>query len=178
MKRLLILTAILLLLPFTVTIKAGTHAPLKAVIMGTALVDDGFDADTWAGGVKVGTMVSIDESKGLYLRTMFTRSAFGPSQSDVQSISTAVLMDWFLGKEFGFYMTLGGESYISGDFTGTDGFAGFGLTRSLWSSDDPAYKVPPQVDIFVEAMVQDGDSKQMGSLMQFNIGLTLTKSVK
>lgn len=177
MRKILILAA-LLLLPFSISLKAGEHAPLKGVLMGTMTVNDNFDADTWSGGFKIGTLVSIDSEKGMFLRTMFTRSSYGPSEDDIESISISVLSEWYLGKKFGFYATFGGDTYVSGDFSGTDPFLGFGLTKPVWTDSDASFKIPAQIDLFFELNFQDGAGQPTGGYNQVNFGLIFSKPVK
>ena len=183
MKKIL-LALIILVMAMPVMAQDVEMSPLTGVVMGSAYYDvdgvfnDGSDS-RWGGGAKVGFLVDLGGDRGLYLRTVYNKITVGNSQS-TQSMQVAMLIDWYVGKKWSFYINAGGENYLGGgDYTGTDPFAGVGFSRIIWSNDDPSWQFQPVVKMFAEVLMTDSeDISPTGNYAQLNVGFTFSKPLK
>ena len=103
------------------------------------------------------------------------------SDRQVQAISTSVLMDFFLGKKWKFYVDVGAQNYVSGENTNTDLFGGIGASRRIWTGDRPtanSESVPASFDAFGEISLTDADGNATGSYAQLNFGVKFNQARK
>lgn len=173
----LILAASFLLFTVPVLAQQTEQGPLVGVIMGSGWINDHLDGDSWGGGFKTGLQTQLDAERGLWLRTVYTRVPFGPSQ-EVQSVTISAISEWWMGKKWGIFANLGAEAYVDGDLKGLDGFAGFGISRTVWTGEGDQYLFLPQARLFGEVVFVDADQEAVSNFIQLNIGLTFSKPVK
>lgn len=177
MKLLATITLAVCLLCGTASAQQVEEGPLVGVLMASGWIEDDFSGKTWGGGLKLGLQTKIDSDRGLWFRSVYTRVPFGPSKN-VEALSTSILSEWYAGKNFSVYVDLGLENYVEGDLTGTDGFAGFGLSKILWTGKGEDWIFPPIARLFGELVLTDADAQITGNFVQVNIGLTFSKPVK
>ena len=124
MKKLLLVLIIFAILPAMsfATDKDLVEGNLSILLMGSVWTGDKFE--TVEGGIKIGSQYRISEEKGMWFRTIFSQWNIGGAEDEsdrqVQAISTSVLMDFFLGKKWKFYVDVGAQNYVSGENTNTD----------------------------------------------------------
>ncbi len=167
-KLIFLALAVLLLLPIGPTAQELKESPLQAIVMGSGWTDDGFTTGL-SGGIKAGFQMPMDTDRGLWLRTLYSRYNFHPEETG-ESISLAVLMDWYIGKSWKFYFDVGPEFHLDGPLTGTDYFSSIGVMRRMWTSNSAKFSVPAHLDMFAEISFNDGSGQFAGDYLQLNIG--------
>lgn len=151
------------------------ESPLQAVLMGSGWTDNNF-SEGLSGGITAGIQTSLDADRGLWLRVLYSRYNFGPSEAG-ESISISALMDWYLGKKWKFYLDFGPEFNVAGPLSGTDYFTSVGASRRLWTSDDPNLITQAHLDGFLEISFNDGSEQTSGNYLQLNIGLKFGRPI-
>lgn len=172
MKRFALALIILLALPISATF-AIERAPFYGVIAGSMVGVNDFA--TTSGGLQIGTMVSIDDGKGLSLRTLYTKAKWG--DLDFEAYRFAPMLSWYAGKNWDFYVLLGGTAYQIEGETGGDYFVGFGTSRRLYTAKGDEWAVPFTVDGFLDFTTDD-----MGgvydNVAQITLGIQFSKPIK
>lgn len=173
MKRLLTMVAVIAVL---------VAAPIKVeaenaafVISGGAWTDDGFSRS--GGGFLTGFVFTIDESKGLYGRTLFHQFVVGVEP--VQAVNIAALIKFDLGKKYGLYFNFGAEDYMGGDY-GSAIIMGAGVEKTVWSGNSEDNVIKPWfIRVFgdVDFINNDIEAEDGKSLRLF-FGITFTPVVK
>ena len=177
MKKFLTILLIALILPVSCILKAEElkQSPTQAVFMGSGWNDNSF-SESMDFGLKAGLQTALDEDKGIWIRVLYSQWQLRPSQT-TQAFTTSILTDWYVGKKWTYYMDFGGESYVDGPLTGTDLFAGMGVTRRIWTDSRPGYDIPAHVDLFGEIKFADGSGQVTGSYVQLNVGVKFGRNV-
>jgi len=167
MKRLLTLTMVLAIAGAVTAQEAGT---LKGVACLSGWTFD--KGKTYDAGFKVGGEVLLQDSKGLSVRTLYTK--YELTDVDKQAIEVSTLMKWYAGKRWTFYTNGGAEFILSGVEDDVVPIYGFGASRIIWTEKDFAGTIPASCSIFGELFL--GDGTDITSHAQVNIGLTFTRS--
>lgn len=154
------------------------QSPFAFVLMGSGFVEDNFDQDTWGGGVKLGFLQKLDKTKGLYLRTLYSRFEFGEKSALTHSLDYSLLLKWYAGRKWDIYMNLGASTHIGGEFSGTDPIGGVGFSRIIYTDDSGNNTKPFTAKAFFEIDLADSDGQLAGNYAQVNIGFTLARPEK
>ncbi|MCK5641240.1 MAG: hypothetical protein KAJ19_10595 [Gammaproteobacteria bacterium] len=172
MKRVILLLAVLLALPFCLR---ATESPTQLVLMGSGWSDNNF-SQTMDFGFKTGIQTSLDADKGMWFRATYSRWNLKP-QETTHAMSVSTLMDWYVAPKWSFYLQFGGEVYIDGALQGLDMFTGFGVSWRLWTAKEIA-TIPAHFNLFSEIVFADGSGQFSGDYVQLNLGLRFGRSVK
>lgn len=185
MKKFLLLT--ILLMVTVAMMSPATNAqsedpeggPVAFVAMLSGFIDNNYETTKFGGGGKVGGIVSLDKSKGLFARVVYNK--FNVNVDSVQasqSLDVAGMLVWDFGRRWDFYVLAGGSSKISGPSLGTDWSGGFGGSKVIWTQDsEPNLMYPAIAKLFVELNLNDGDPETIGNYAQINIGFTISPPV-
>lgn len=182
--KLFTLIAFMLLLVMISSMSANAQteqpeqSPFAIVLMGTGYVQDDFDQNTWGGGVKLGYLMQLDKTKGLYIRSLYSRFTFGEENELTHSLDNSLLLEWYAGRKWNIYMNLGASTHIGGEFSGTDPVGGIGFSRIIYTDDSGNNTKPFTVKTFLEVDLADSDGQTTGNYAQVNIGFTLARPEK
>ena len=166
-----LILAIALLIPTGLFAQAQEDAPYKLFGMGTLTTNKDF-SETPRGSFEVGAI--FDWGNGLSFRSSYQQINFC-GYDDAKSLNNAVMLDWFLGKDFYIYILFGLATNIDGQYQGSDAFTGFGVSMSVWKWYQDGTFIPGGVDIFAE--IKSVDYELLDNSFQFNIGFTISKPV-
>ena len=150
--------------------------PLKENALQGYLMFSGWSGDKFSnlnGGVKLGTIISLDDSRKLFLRTGYASLNWGDGL--IQSIEVCPTLTWYLGQKWVFYALGGLTGYVSGDNTGLDAVGGFGCSRRVWTSKMQAV-VPASLDLFGECILTQSRDQATGGTAQINVGIKFGKA--
>ncbi len=162
---------VVLLAPFGLT-HAQERAPFYGVVAGTMIgVNDFGDI---SGGFQTGMMVSIDASRGLMLRTLYTKAQWGDVR--FSSVRIAPLLTWYAGHQWEFYVVAGGDRWTTDSLHGGDYFVGLGLSRRLYTSTHSDYVVPFTIDAFMDFASES--VSPFDNTTQIVFGLQFSKPIK
>ena len=151
---------------------AQERASLYGVMAGSVLGVDDFAEIS--GGAQLGTSVSLDSDKGLFLRTLYTKASWG--DLDFESISIAPMLTWYAGKRWDFYVVFGRAMWEADGETGGDTFAGLGTSRRIYTGASEGYAVPFTVDAFID--FTSDNIGPYGDAHQVTLGFQFSKPVK
>lgn len=190
MKKLIILLAVMLLLPFSIIIKAQElqQSGTQLFIMGSGFTDDQFKG-SFDAGIKLGIQGRVDKTAGIWGRLTYkqfnltdrgdtTLYPADDSGKSSQSLGIEFIKDYFIGKKLTIYLLGGGDFYVDGPLQGTDYFFGLGVARRLWTLGGDNYKILPHLDAFFDIDFSDGSGQFRGNYVQLNIGLKFGKGEK
>lgn len=161
--------AILLMLLLAVTAMGQTV--IKENNLYGYTMFSGWSGDKFAnvnGGLKIGTIISLDSDRKLFLRTGYSSLNWGNSL--VQSIDIVPTLNWYLGNRWSFYALGGLTGYVSGENEGLDAVGGFGASRRVWTSKQVG-STPASLDLFGEVLLSQSRDQATGGLAQINIGV-------
>jgi hypothetical protein len=128
-------------------------------------------------GIKTGLQIRIDGSRGMWLRTVYSRIGLGPDGPS-EAIAPSLLIDWYAGKKWKFYLDGGAQHYVGGPLEDTDLFWGLGVSRRIWTAPlTYGYKIPFHLDGFAEVTFDDGSGQIYGNYMQINVGIKAGKPI-
>lgn len=179
MKTKLLIAGLLLLLIVPVSFAQKKSSPIQAVLIGSAQTDADMQEEI-NGGFKIGGQFLLDKDRGLWLRTIYSDWNMKPIEG-IQSLQSAALIEWYVGKMWSLYGMAGAESYLSGENTGTDLLLGFGMTRRVWTSKaegfGPLTDIPAHIDMFGEISFTDADGQATGNFIQVNVGVAFGKAM-
>lgn len=172
MKKLLLMALILPIVIASASF-ALDRAPLYGVVSGSVLGANNFT--TLSGALQIGANVSIDASKGLSLRTLYTKAHWG----DLEFTATTVtpMLSWYAGSKWDFYVMLGRQSWELDDESGTDYFLGFGTSRRLYTANGDEWAVPFTVDGFVD-FTTDNKGDVYDNVGQLTFGFQFSKPIR
>lgn len=170
MKALLSIALVLLLVP---TIYGQADNPLRGVIAGAAWSDDHI-SEEMDFGVKVGTVVPIDMGKGLWLRTLYNRWNYKPTDP-IQAIQISLLIEFDLSSKWTLYGIGDSQNYVGGDNAGTDFGGGVGASFCLHRYGERDWLMPGEIALFVELNYIDGGSQPTGSFIGAQLGLAISR---
>ena len=176
MKRIIATLIALALVAGMAHAQDTTIVPLKENALQGYLMFSGWSGDKFAslnGGVKLGTIISLDDSRKLFLRTGYASLNWGDGL--IQSIEVCPTLTWYLGQKWTFYALGGLSGYVSGDNSGLDAVGGFGCSRRVWTSKMPAV-VPASLDLFAEAILTQSRDQATGGTAQINVGIKFGKA--
>ena len=156
-------------------------APINLVLMGSGFYDgngettDGIK-DDWGAGFKIGLDTKI--GAGLTGRLLYNKIKVGAAKS-AKSLQATLLREWYVGKQWGFYLTGGTENYIEGS-SGIDMVGGFGASRVILTDKSENYKTPLIIRGFAEILFTDAEDEtsSSGNFAQINLGITISKPSK
>ena len=165
MKKIFVVAMVLL----AASLSAQTiqENPMSGYIMFSGWSGDKFASAN--GGVKIGTQISIDRDRKLFLRTEFSSLTF--KSDPIQSINVMPTMTWFVGKKWSLYACGGITGYVDGDNSGLDAMGGFGLSRRMWTDKNGGLPVPASIDLFGELLLTQSRDQASGGMAQLNVGI-------
>lgn len=174
MRKLLILIASLAfaaLLLAVAPIMGQANPPFYGVIAGSTVTNSDFSA--WKGGIDVGLAIPIDGER-LALSGLYKKAEFG--NKTLQSVRVSLLLSWYVGKKWRIYVPVGGDAPLTEDTQG-DYFSGLGVSRRIFTANDPDYLVPLSIDGFVHFTTAD-PSGEGSNINQITIGILVSKPVR
>ena len=167
MKKILIVVIVMLV---SCAVSSRAQALKENGLYGYTMFS-GWSGDKFAnvnGGIKIGTIISLDSDRKLYLRTGYSSLNWG--EGTVQSIDIVPTLSWYLGNRWSFYALGGLTGYVSGANDGMDAVGGFGASRRVWTSKFVS-ESPACFDIFGEMLLSQSRDQATGGLAQINIGV-------
>ena len=171
MKKLLIISILTLC-----ALTAFGQTPIKENNLYGYTMFSGWSGDKFStvnGGLKIGTIISLDSDRKLFLRTGYSSLNWGDGL--VQSIDVVPTLVWYLGSRWSFYALGGLTGYVSGDNDGLDAVGGFGASRRVWTSKQ-AGSIPACLDLFGEVLLSQSRDQVTGGMAQVNIGVKFGRS--
>ena len=156
----ILLTTLTLGLSLLVT--AGpTYAQLTGCAYASMQTNDKFKTNDFGG--RLGFIVPVDSSRGMYMRTVFGQIDIG-QDSTITTIQPTMLMKWYLGRSWDLWWTVGADVYTGGPNGGLDMASGLGVSR----------KISDKLTIWSEVSMTDAGGTYTGSYAQINLGLAFT----
>lgn len=161
----------------TITRTRLEESGTSLVLMTSAFTDSKFE--DFSGGLKLGGILPFDDGHTIFVRVIYSRINFGKNKEDLESLQGTMLMDWYLGSKWKFYATVGADKYLSGPNSGADFAAGVGLSRRIWTDQEPILSlIPASFDLYGELMLTDATKQETGTFVQLNVGLKFNKAGK
>jgi hypothetical protein len=169
MKKLILLVVTILVLS-PLTLRAD---PLEFVASGGCWTMDQFESV--GGGFLLGSTVSLDASRDIYLRTLFHEFFIGDEPS--QSILVSVQLYYNLGRDYRLAFNAGGED-LFGEGQGTGVVGGVGLFKSVWVGKITTKTVFPwRVRLFFEIDFTSFSYEESGPSARTLIGITFSPEI-
>lgn len=173
MRKLLLILAVLILLPFKVSFGEEDDSKLSIVFMGSAAVTD--NVSNWNGGFSFGTQFPFPglETRGLHTRLVYSQFNIYP-ESPMRTIEPSVLIDFYVGKKWRIWWTaVGVEAYTDGPNHGAGLFTGMGIGRRIMTIGENSNQVG--FDLFLETNFIGGNGESTGNYADLSLGLKLSK---
>lgn len=176
MKKLLFILAVLILLPFKVSVGQADDSKMSIVFMGSmAAVDNLSENSNWEGGFSFGTQFPFPglEAKGIHTRLIYSQFNINPD-APMRTIEPSVLIDFYIGRKWHIWWTaMGIEAYTDGPNQGMNLFTGFGFGRRVLTIGETSNQVG--FDLFLEANFINADGNSTGNYADLSLGLKLSK---
>ena len=176
MRKLLLILAVLILLPFKVSVGQADESKVSVVFMGSAIALDNLEKNSnWEGGFSFGTQFPFPglEAKGIHTRLIYSQFNINPD-APMRTIEPSVLIDFYVGKKWHIWWTaMGVEAYTDGPNNGMNLFTGMGFGRRVMTIGDNSNQVG--FDLFLETNFVNADGESTGNYADLSLGLKLSK---
>lgn len=166
------LTALLLAIPFVVSVKAQTaeppsEPPYSIVLMGVGSAGDGFSE--WSGGFMFGGEYPVAGNGAVTLRFVYSQFNWNPD-APIRVLEPAGLLKFDIGKRWDGWIVGGVDAYIHGQNEGSALLYGVGTSRKVltFSEDDGK---PGYFAFAGEFTVVGAGGRKTGSYWQLKTGI-------
>lgn len=173
MRKLLLILAVLILLPFKVSWGQSDDSKVSIVFMGSAAALNGLS--DWQGGFSFGTQFPFPglDAKSIHTRLIYSQFNINPD-APMRTIEPAALIDFYVGKKWHIWWTaMGIEAYTDGPNSGMNLFTGLGVGRRMWTIGEKDNQVG--FDLFLETNFINADGEDTGNYVDLSLGLKLSK---
>lgn len=177
MRKTILILAILILLPFTLTVKGQaevpTEPPYAIVAMAAGGASSGFGE--WSGGFLFGGEYPVAKSGDFVFRFIYSQFNWDP-ESPLRILQPATLVRFDLGKKWDVYLVTGGDLYLAGQNTGSAFFGGFGGSRTILTYQNEKGNFGC-FDLAGEMTMTGAGDKNTGSYWQLKLGAVFRPAI-
>jgi len=169
MKKLLLIGLTVLFMGTVVPLLSTHAADMSGVAFGTVSTFDDFKHTDFGG--RLGFQIPFDSDRGMTLRMVYSHIDLG--ESKMTTIAPTMLWEWYLGKKWDIWWTLGGEAYLDGPNEGFDYVTGFGVSRKI-ATINKDWPSPASLEGFGEITFTDASGEATGSYAKLNLGVVFS----
>lgn len=182
MRKTLLILAVLILLPLTVTVKGQVEMPEEPpyaiVAMAAGGVTSGFE--DWSGGFLFGgeypaVKDAIFSSGDLSIRFIYGEFNWNPD-APLRILQPATLVKFNIVKKWKVWLVAGKDLYLAGQNDGSAFFGGFGGSRNIFTYQDEKGNFG-YFDMAGEMTMTGAGDKSTGSYWQLKLGIAFRPAI-